>query len=382
MKPCVAILIAPQTSYEREIIAGISEFLAERGTWRARYNPWRKEHDLGILKQADAAIVAADRSLHDDMAAWGRPIVSVTAELADPQWAGNVICDDRGVGKLVAEDLRARAFEHYAVVRQGQMHSHQRCEGFSTALAELGATADIFDTNWGFSQGDPAHPLGSDEELTRFLLAQPKPVAVFATNDVIGNRVVDLAVEAGLAVPEAVAVVGVDNDPALCLLSRPPLSSVDLSSRHIGYAAAEIMQDVLDGKVRRDRTVVVPPRRLVHRQSSNTLAVADAEVAAALTFIRKNATRGIDVEAVLRRLPISRRSLELRFRHLLRRTPRQEILRVQIEEAKALLATTDRQVGDVAAIAGFSSQTRFGIVFRQHVGETPSAYRKRYKLGH
>ena len=47
-----------------------------------------------------------------------------------------------------------------------------------------------------------------------------------ACNDDRGREVLEACRDAGLRVPEEIAVVGVDNDELLCELADPPLSSV------------------------------------------------------------------------------------------------------------------------------------------------------------
>lgn len=375
----VAILISPQTRFERGILDGIAHFLADAGDWQARFDPHRPFDSLAPLRDADAAITALPGRHVGSLAGWGRPVVNTSSEAIDPRFAGNVLCDDQEVGRLVADDLCGRGFEHFAVVRQAHLHSAQREEGFFRAVAEAGFTTHRFNFGWG---APAPTKLQTDDDLLAWLRVLPKPIGILATNDVLGNRVIEVAAAAGLDVPESIAVVGVDNDAALCNLARPPLSSVALSTEHVGYRAAQIINTVLNGQPPPGgvTSVRVPPRELVQRQSSNTLAVADPEIAAVLAFIRQHATEGIDVNRVLCAVPISRRSLEMRFRRLLGRSPKSEINRVQIEAAKALLATSRLQISEVAFRSGFNNQTRFGVAFKRMMGVTPTRYRKMFAL--
>jgi LacI family transcriptional regulator len=85
------------------------------------------------------------------------------------------------------------------------------------------------------------------------------------------------------------------------------------------------------------------------------------------------------VEDVLRAVPVSRRSLERRFRATLERGLGEEIRRVHLERAKDLLATTALSVAEVAERAGFSSVHYLSRVFRQETGQTPTAYRRPFR---
>ncbi|MCO5384957.1 MAG: AraC family transcriptional regulator [Desulfosporosinus sp.] len=51
----------------------------------------------------------------------------------------------------------------------------------------------------------------------------------------------------------------------------------------------------------------------------------------------------------------------------------------RIQRAKALLIETDYNISEIATIVGYESQSKFGVVFRDKTGLTPSEYRK--KLG-
>ena len=71
---------------------------------------------------------------------------------------------------------------------------------------------------------------------------------------------------AELQVPEEVAVVGVDNDELLCELADPPLSSVALNTEQGGYRTAELLDQLMRGKCRKPRRLVVEP--LARRDSA------------------------------------------------------------------------------------------------------------------
>ena len=100
-------------------------------------------------------------------------------------------------------------------------------------------------------------------------------------------------------------------------------------------------------------------------------------------FIREHACDGISVAQVLESVPLSRRSLETHFKKLLGRTPHDEIVRVQIERAKQLLAQTELPLKAIAARLGFRHPEYLNVLFRRATGQTPGAYRRetRHALG-
>jgi len=110
-------------------------------------------------------------------------------------------------------------------------------------------------------------------------------------------------------------------------------------------------------------------------------AVEDRMVAEAIEFIWDHTHRSMTVDDVVSHLPITRRSLERRFRHVLGHTILEEITRCRLVRAERLLAETKIPIEQVAAAAGFSCPERMCKVFRRLKGLSPWAYRsQRQKL--
>lgn len=66
------------------------------------------------------------------------------------------------------------------------------------------------------------------------------------------------------------------------------------------------------------------------------------------------------------------------FAALFGETPHQLRVRMRLERAKRLLATTDMAVTDICFEVGFSSVGSFSAQFRRRVGVTPTAYRTQH----
>jgi LacI family transcriptional regulator len=183
-----------------------------------------------------------------------------------------------------------------------------------------------------------------------------------------------------LRVPEDIALLGVDNDELECLLANPPLSSIANPAEQIGYTAAQLLDQLMSGRRPRKQTIWIPPGDVVVRQSTDIVAFGDADVAAALQFIRDHLAEDITVAAIARHVSISRRGLERRFRHHLGRTMLQEIQRARVERVRRLLAETDLPMLLVARRSGFATSQRLAVVFRQVCGDSPTAFRQRTRL--
>ena len=204
-------------------------------------------------------------------------------------------------------------------------------------------------------------------------------MAVFACYDGRALQVLEACQLLGLNVPEQVAVLGVDNDELVCELANPPLSSVQPNARRSGYEAAALLARLMRG----EKKSVVPthqvqPVRVVERQSTDVVAVADAKVAAALKFIRQHACAGADVGDVLRAVPMSRTRLEEKFKALLGHSPHRQIVQQRIARAKHLLVESKVAISEVAEQAGFDNASYLSVAFRRETGLSPFAYRAKH----
>ena len=227
---------------------------------------------------------------------------------------------------------------------------------------------------------DKDRPQATEHEAIAWLRRLSKPCGVFCALDLYAARLTNACRNCKIAVPEQVAVLGVDNDTVMCSVSCPPLSSIDLDSRHIGYEAAALLAQLIEGKAPPTLAVRLQPQGVVARQSTDILAIDDKDVAQAVGLIRQHACRGLRVGQLATILGLSRRVFEQRFQQVLRRTPKQAMLDVQMNRAKLLLRETDLITTAVARKAGFASVEYFSRAFHREVGMTPREYRQKNRF--
>ncbi len=314
----------------------------------------------------------------------GLPAVDLRGkyDLAFPQIETN----DRLVSELAAEHLVQRGFRHFAYCGiEGVNYSQQRLEHFPPYLGRLGFECHVYPPPDQKLQGDQRmheqHGILFEQELARWVESLPKPVGIMACNDLRGQQLLNACREIDVAVPEEVAVVGVDNDQLICELSDPPLSSVEPNTHRIGYEAAAMLDRMMLGKKPAERKTFVEPRSVVTRQSTDVLAVSDRDVARALRFIRERACDGINVEDVLRHVAVSRVTLNRRFEKLLHRSPKAEITRIQMQRVKHLLGETDFSLAKIASLTGFKHSEYLSVVFKEKAGQIASEFRRRARRG-
>jgi LacI family transcriptional regulator, galactose operon repressor len=167
----------------------------------------------------------------------------------------------------------------------------------------------------------------------------------------------------------------VDNDVQICELSIPPLSSIVQGGSELGYQAACLLDRMMHGDSHPGTTSRVQPVMVVTRQSTDILSIDDTEVTLAIRFIREQACKGIQVRDVVNQVSISRVSLEKRFKQILGRTMHREIKRVQLEEVKRLLRTTDLPIHQIALRTGFEYAEYLSKLFHGTMGQTLGQYR-------
>ena len=197
--------------------------------------------------------------------------------------------------------------------------------------------------------------------------------------DTIGPPVTQACREAGVAVPEEVAIVGVDNDETLCSICDPPLTSVCPNHEEVGYQGAALLDRMMAGEPAPKQQMLLQPRMIVVRQSTDVSAIEDPAISQALRMIREHACNGLQVREVAEHVPISRSVLQRRFQAVVGRSVHDEIVRVQLRKAEELLRETDLSIGSVAEKAGFNHQEYMGAVFKSRTGMTPREYRRRFQ---
>jgi LacI family transcriptional regulator len=202
-------------------------------------------------------------------------------------------------------------------------------------------------------------------------------VGLLAVQDYRARAVLDEAQRLNLRIPHDLAVIGIDDDPTICEFCRPTLSSVSRNSYRLGYETAAMLDLLMEGRTPPPGDILVPSDGVVARRSTDTIAVEDAHVAAAVHFIHDHPGESFNVDQVVHATTISRRLLEIRFRRVLGCTPYDYICRKRMEHAKQLMTAPERlKLHKVANLCGFSSLDQMRLVFKRMTGLSPLEYRR------
>jgi LacI family transcriptional regulator len=378
----IALLMGQDLGYCRGVLRGIHAYATYKRRWVFHDGPPDVRLLPSVREWRPHGIIAHvfDAEFARRVMALGAPLVNTTCTL--PRFSAPLVdVDHLHAGCLAAEHFLERGYKSFGYFgSRWTDFSRQREEGFRTALAKAGFTVSSY-----YAEYLPRPPLDSswknvDRLVREWLLALAKPAAILASNDVPARHLAEICRVLQVRVPEHVALLGIDNDELECLLCHPPLSSVVNPAEQIGYEAARLLNRLMAGRQPPQRAIYIRPTRVVARQSTDIIAVADPDVSAATAFIRDHAAENISVANVVYALSLARRRLERRFQELLGRTVLQEIQRVRIERVKHLLAETDLPMSEIARRSGFSTPQRLAVVFRQTTAESPTAYRRRTQL--
>ena len=377
-RPNVALIVETSVVYGRQILHGIARYMRATGGWsvfldeRELLAPppdWLLDWDGdGVICRPTTPALA------ERLRARGLPVVDLNDRyggLGIPRIAS----DMRAIGRMAAEHLLERGFRNLAFCGfHGELWSIERLAGVEDAVREQGQLHATFESPIA---GLREHSWQEERDrIAAWLRTLPRPLGVVACNDVRGHHVLDACRVLGLAVPEEVAVIGIDNAETFCELCDPPLSSVVPGAERVGFEAAALLDRLMSNATSAVEDRLIPPTGVITRQSSDIVAVDDPAIARAVHFIRERACAGIGVDDVLAGLPVSRSALERGFRRYLGHSPHEEIRRVRLGRVQQLLAETDWTLERIAAVAGYEHPEYMMVQFKREVGMTPSEWRR------
>jgi LacI family transcriptional regulator len=374
----VALVISP---YGQDFLKGIAQYVQSHHDWDcAIVSHWQEDHeDFRVTLRewpCDGLIV---QLFSDDFARLlmqaSMPVVNVSSYRSDWPFL-TVMEDNHAIGQMAGRYFAERGYRQFAYIGETEpAYSRWRREGFLAEVKRQGfETPKVFEA-LAFVSAEHG------DALTAWLDPLPKPLAVLTSNDVMARQVTRALLKHGIAVPEQVAVMGVDNDVATCELLTVPITSIDRNAEPIGYEAARALDGLMSGEPSPESPILVPPKGVVERGSTQQLAVDDPELGAALRYIREHLDEAsLTIEDVAAAAGLSQRSLERRFRKLLGRTPRRELIRCRLDRAARLLRETDLNLDGIAEASGFADSTYLCRSFKQDRDLTPIEYRKHHRM--
>lgn len=303
------------------------------------------------------------------------PVVNVWMATPVRKPIPSVYPDYAAVGILYAEHLLSRGHIRFAgMICQHSLGHVLLLKAFVKRLREA-----------GFSCACSSLPLLNPESrnwpqveaaIVKSMDTWKPPLGVFMGWEINGRLLAQLCKSRGWRVPQDVSIIAGTNEEAFCEGLHPTLSSVEIGFERVGYEAAKLLNQLMDGKKPPSEPILVQPTGVVARESTDFFSSDDAVVSAALKFISENYQKDICREDVARAVNMETRTLQRRFNRYLKRPIATEIRRVRLERAKRELAQGNRSIAEIARDAGFGQNIRMYEVFMRELGVSPTQYRK------
>ena len=382
----VAVIVERDRAYGRELCCGIADAALHEDGWALEFVDADSLKRQKSLRGFDGAIArVVDDAMAQRLTASGLPVVDVFCNKRYPQF-GSVDGDQAAIGRKAAEHFLARRFTSFAYCGyEGYNYSDERRDAFAAMLKEHYFPCSVFKTpRRALAEYEAIVTrredvsLGADaRSLAQWLKGLPPRTAVFCCHDTRAYQVLCICRSENIAVPDSLAVLGVDNDPLVCSFMAPSISSIDNSGHRVGATAVAVLSQMMRSKAAREKppSIRVKPGEVVQRRSTETYAFAQKWISDALVYISRNVDKRLTAEDVAAFAGKSLPTVEEGFRKALGRTVQQELIESRLAEAKRLLANTTLSVAEVVARSGFASAQYFCRVFKSDTGLTAESWR-------
>ncbi len=373
--PKVILLLETSRAFGRGLLYGIARYSKLHGPWSFYREPRSLQSAIPRLAKWNAnGIIMRNSVISRQLMDLKLPTIMVLHETSRFGDLPVVTTDCRSIVLLAAEHLLNKGLRHFAYCGIDEFHwSENRKEYFRAIMNDAGFAIHVYERPRSRKIRSWEDEQSSIEE---WLSTLPKPIGIMTCNDDRGQHVLEACKIRGFRIPEDVACIGVDNDALLCDLSDPPLTSVALNYESAGYYMAELLDRLMKGEPMQGQEIYVRATHVVVRQSTDILAIDDANVAAAIRFIRQNARKKIFVDDVVFQTSLSRRSLEGHFREVIHRSIQEEIRRVRTEQISKMLIETNMPISEITSVFNFTDVEHISRYFRREKGVGPREYRK------
>ena len=376
----VILLIDCTSEFDRKLLRGMMRYSKENGPWlfyrTPSDNPFNGTQEEWIANwakewKADAIIGRWDENkLHllDDL---DIPIVLQNTKSRSDIYS-NLTGDYIGTGHLAARYFRKKFYTSYAFFgRKDIIWSQERERGFREEVMKENSRYSVFEEEIG--------AVYNREELTDWLMSLPKGTGLFCSNDAEALTITETCMIAGIKVPEDIAVLGVDDDDLICEISDPTISSIQLEVERGGYETCRLLHQQILSKKRKPFNVVISPSEVKERNSTLANNISDQHIKKVVRYIEENYKHDISMEDIFQLVPLSRRSVEMRFKRATDMTIYQYLLNKRIEHLAYLLITSDKPYIDLSYEVGFRDVANVSRTFRKYKGCSPLEYRRKHR---
>ena len=365
---------------ERRLLRGLSDFANNHGVWSFYHIPKTVYNDPSrspeIVEKAKA--IGADaifgrwngvnNTLTDSLAI---PIVLRSGPVDYPNYP-MLSGDYERMGEMAAEFFYKKHYLNYAFYGySGLTWSDLRRSGYERFLSNKNMTAHSLMTD--ISKPD-------EDELKRWLVGLPKPIALLCANDVLAAIVAEICQENNIRIPEELSLLGIDNDEFLCNIAYPSISSIHLDFERQGYELGEAIYSMHEKQQITLVRIPVHPIGIIERNSTLRHNIKDPHIRQIVDFIDTYYDTPISIKDIVKDIPLSRRAIELRFKkEMAPETILSYLYRQRVRKMCHLLSSSDMPISIAAEKSGFTDVFNVGRTFKHFTGVSPAQYRKNNK---
>ena len=381
-KRSVVILENTAITSARNIVHGVMRYAAARPDWEITVctgHPSEREEAVrigrpdgiisGFTDEPANPIPVRYRTTTPTVFTCARPFEKMTAPFLELEM------DDIAIGRTAAEALLRTHVKSFGFLglRQPMPWAKVRLDRFRRTIQRAGFKVSAFTP----LRGESVDVDAERSAIADWLRSLKKPCGIFAVNDRRAKFLLEACRACGIPVPDQIKVIGVDNDEIVCECARPTLTSVAPDFVKAGFAAAEALDRLMDGR-RTARHLTVGVRGIVERLSASDLSGSSSRVSRALELIRQKATVGVTVPMIAQAVGCSTRLLEKDFKKTIGHSIVDELNRIRLAKVQELLQNTSMDESAVAVASGFGSGAYLRNLFRQRFSLTMRVWRQQH----
>jgi LacI family transcriptional regulator len=375
----IVLLIETSREFGRQLLSGIVRYSRINGPWS-----FYKEQ-IGLVSYIPQlknwkpdGIIVRDSLIKTELLKLKIPTILALHDSTVPKNLPVIKTDSYAISKLAAEHLLEKGLKRFAFLGFNNYEwSNQRKTYFEKFINEAGYAVSKYQSphknvgkDWGSEQ---LHVIDWIKNL-------PKPIGIMACNDDRGQHIIEVCKLIGFGVPDDISIIGVDNDPMICEIGDPPLTSIALNVVNAGFEAAKLLDDLIGGIKMKGQQIVVTPTNVVQRQSTDILAVNDSDLKDAIRFMKENAKNKITVDKIVKATNVGRRTLERKFKKTIRKTILAELKHIRIGQISKMLIETNMQISEIVSMSNFSDIEHISRYFKKEKGVSLSQFRKQHKV--
>ena len=380
----IILLIDFAEEYSKALLKGIAKYSKNHGPWIFCRMPLFQRETIGLdgilewaLEWGADGIIGQlynDAGIEKFIEA-GIPVIAQDFKERFKE-IPNITGAHKEAGEMGADYFLKKGFKNFAFYGfKDIVWSRERAEGFEERITKAGHKVHYFEYVMARSTEIWYYKPSS---LSQWLKSLPKPIALMACDDNQGQHITEACRHSKIRIPEEVAVLGVDNDEMVCEFSDPPLSSIGQDAEKGGYDAAKLLHEMIKNGTAEFYDIVVRPTQVITRQSTDIYATNDAFIATSLKYIHQNIDKNLQVNDVVKQVPLSRRALEKRFLDITGYPIYKYIFNLRIQKLSQKLLETDLTVFEIALEMGLTDSKNIARQFKQIKGCTPIEYRNQF----